>query len=448
MNDIEETLEILNNLTGRESLSQDYLQLLNNANLQETDGYLIKLKLNDEVLSSRQTPQSVIPRLHYLINQLSHRRSNENKPLGYEEKLIIYLENQQDNKIICENCGVPVHFIDKYCYNCGHEQKTKITIIELLSSINSTYIKPGDIIRINKDYSIDKTTYNLNDKKIKHEQVEDEINQLQYEQMNKYNIQQFYRKILILNSINNQTNPNQLTNNIHIFDDEEVIYLINELIDENLITKSLKNNMLKLKSRINNHSNEYIQLYQLTPTGQMLLKNNIYIIFYYDVLYETVADDIVEFEYLYRNRRSSENIEEISVKLINNLRIRYLDNNMHREFNQTFNLEAFIQELFGKSSDKLLILLKRFIINVNLNYGNITTPLDEQFIYYLKNIISSQNLTRNYLSELLHQAYVDVVDDNIKISEDEIFNILVKCLEGYDINNLNFEIIQLYNTYS
>ena len=71
-----------------------------------------------------------------------------------QEKLIIYLENQQDNKIICENCGVPLHFIDKYCYNCGQEQTTKITIIELLSSINSTYIKPGDIIRIKSGYYV------------------------------------------------------------------------------------------------------------------------------------------------------------------------------------------------------------------------------------------------------------------------------------------------------
>jgi len=117
MNDIEEALEILNNLTGRESLSQDYLQLLKNANLQETDGFLIKLKLNDEILSAKQTSQSVIPRLHYLIQLLSQRRSNNDNLLGYEEKLIIYLENQQDNKIICENCGQPLHFIDKYCYN-------------------------------------------------------------------------------------------------------------------------------------------------------------------------------------------------------------------------------------------------------------------------------------------------------------------------------------------
>ncbi|MBE6487466.1 MAG: hypothetical protein E7Z86_01965 [Methanosphaera stadtmanae] len=443
MNDIEEALEILNNLTGRESLSQDYLQLLKNANLQETDGFLIKLKLNDEILSAKQTSQSVIPRLHYLIQLLSQRRSNNDNLLGYEEKLIIYLENQQDNKIICENCGQPLHFIDKYCYNCGQEQKTKITIIELLSSINSAYIKPGDIIRINKDYSIDKTTYDLDDRRIKHEKVADEINQLQYEQMNKHNIQQFYKKILTLNFIDKQINLNQLTNKYHI-DDEEVNYIINELMDENLIINSLNGKMLQLKSMIGNHSN---YLHQLTPTGKMLLKNNVYIIFYYDVLYETIADNIVEFEYLYRNRIATENLEDISVKLITNLRMFYLENNMQQEFNQTFNLEAFLHELFGKSSDKLLILLKRFIINVNLNYGNIRTPLDEQFIHYLKNIISSANLTLDKLYELLNQAYLDVIDDNIIIEYDELLNILVKCLEGYDINNLNFEIIQLYNTH-
>jgi len=51
------------------------------------------------------------------------------------------------------------------------------------------------------------------------------------------------------------------------------------------------------------------------------------------------------------------------------------------------------------------------------------------------------------LYELLNQAYLDVIDDNIIIEYDELLNILVKCLEGYDINNLNFEIIQLYNTH-
>ena len=198
MSDIEKALNIFNNITGKTELSCQYKQMLDSFNISESNGYIVKLKLTDEILSGKLNSNEVETRLNMILNRLSKFKSRNGHTFTYDVDMLIFLKNQTDNKIMCSNCGYSMLPIDKFCSNCGREHVPRISLFELLSGINSKYIKPGDILKFNEDNTVEITTvnnmYNFHIEKR-------ELELLYEEKIEKQEVNNYYFKILILNQI-------------------------------------------------------------------------------------------------------------------------------------------------------------------------------------------------------------------------------------------------------
>ena len=76
MSDIEKALNIFNNITGKTELSCQYKQMLDSFNISESNGYIVKLKLTDEILSGKLNSNEVETRLNMILNRLSKFKSS------------------------------------------------------------------------------------------------------------------------------------------------------------------------------------------------------------------------------------------------------------------------------------------------------------------------------------------------------------------------------------
>ncbi|MDO5825847.1 MAG: hypothetical protein Q4Q22_05665 [Methanosphaera sp.] len=445
----DETLNIFNNYIGDTEFSETFNKLLSDNHLNESDGYLIKFKVYNEIMKNRVNEDNVINRVNSIANRLSDRRSYKTHVFDYDYEIIRYLSNSEDNKIFCENCGNKLLYIDKYCYNCGKKQNPQITLIELLSSINSEYIKPGDIIKINEDYSIDKTSYEYN-KQIDESKINENIESIYNHDFNKREIEHKYLRIVLLDYINRMGNPSSFIDKYPYHNFEELILTIHELENENLISKSIKNVMkdyvLLFENKSRDSFNETLHNnYNLSEYAIYLLSNHSHVLFYYNVIKNSVIDDIVEYDRLCQTKDTNQSFKEVILNLIRILRDKYFLKGFYTEYHSSFDMEAYVHELFGDSVYRMVILLKKFIIKSSFNIQRGINPLEINYMTYLGDNIYASRLNLDDIKYLFNQAYVNVNKEEALFEEDELLNVLLSYLNGEDIEKLNFDLIKIYS---
>ena len=95
MSDIEKALNIFNNITGKTELSCQYKQMLDSFNISESNGYIVKLKLTDEILSGKLNSNEVETRLNMILNRLSKFKSRNGHTFTYDVDMLIFLKIRQ-----------------------------------------------------------------------------------------------------------------------------------------------------------------------------------------------------------------------------------------------------------------------------------------------------------------------------------------------------------------
>ena len=75
---IDETLIIFNNYIGEKEFTDNFINILSDNNLNESDGYLIKFKVYNDILSQNVNENNIISYINNLIEQLANKRSYNN----------------------------------------------------------------------------------------------------------------------------------------------------------------------------------------------------------------------------------------------------------------------------------------------------------------------------------------------------------------------------------
>ncbi|MBO7719660.1 MAG: hypothetical protein J6S29_05885 [Methanosphaera sp.] len=446
---IDKTLAIFNDYIGQKEFSNKFNEMLSDNHLNESDGYLIKFKVYNEVINEYVNENNVIFRINSLINHLSNRRSYNGHEFNYDYEILRYLANADDEKVFCEGCGKELLYIDKYCYGCGKKQNPQITLLELLSSINSEYIKPGDIIKVNEDFSIDKTSYEQ-DRQPTESMVNDSIESVYNHGLKKKEIEHRYLKIIILDHIHRNDSLRFFSDEYPYHNPEEVILTVQELENENLISKSVKylvKDYLSLFKEDNDGKFDEIlnSSYTLSQYAVFLLNNHPYVLFYYQVIKDSVVDDIVEFDRLCQTRQPNQSFESLTLNLIHILRKKFISGGFYTEYHSSYDMEAYVYELFGDHDNRLISLFEKFIIKSGFNIERGINPLEEDYLSYLRNNIYSLNLEVASIKYLFNQAFIGLNEDEILFKENDLINILIRYLNGESIEKLNFDLIKIYS---
>lgn len=441
--DVDEALEIFNNLTGKNDLSEDFKNMLISLNLTEVEGYIVKLKLNNEILSGKLHKEDVISRLNLVLGNLSLNRTYDNHVYKYNRDTLLFLYNQIDNKVECDNCGSMLLPVDRYCYNCGQEQVPKISILELLSSIDSAYIKPGDIIKINDDNTIEKTTFEENQMNVEENIVEDvELELLYRDKIMKNELNIKYFKVLLLNHIKNHSYINNIDTELcKSYNIKSLSRVIEELMNEKMIKiepeARIHNGLLNIMTTIGvgdnqRGNNKKRWSYDLTDLGFDYLSNNQYVHVYNNFIKNSVADDIIKFNEIFSKSVLS-NYELLFLDYLNIKRKDFLEVNNMLSYLDTYILEAYYYESNHEEDKRIRALFKRFILGINMNFSSVSydNPIDEEFINYLNNVLTDDSVNLNELKALFNKAYNSIDNKKLTLSMQESLRILFKLFNRY-----------------
>lgn len=423
--DVDNALSYLNEITGKINLSEHYKSKLAKHNLTENDGYLIKLKLNDEILHEKLDIEKINERISVLINNSEKQKPwiNEN----YNMDLILYLHNQDKSKSQCNNCGASVLAIDEYCSKCGHKIVPKLSVNNLLSTLNSGEFKPGDILKVNTDNRIEKVTFTDTNPQTTSQDL-----RLMYEnKLNKNKLNFKFFKILLLHAIrnNNYTIYNKTTAyNVNL---KEVIQ---DLIDENFI-KSSENNM---------DSDIMDMPVEITSEGDKLLNMNRNVILYDIFIKDSRVDDILVFNNILENNHELKKDDMID-SYLETMRDNYLKDVKFDEYLATFDVESYYYELEGNINRWIRALLKKFIALVNMGYLSSTSNIiRSEVINYIQNVLTKESVTIEHLDELFNEANESFNADYIIISPEISYKYLLRSFNE-DLCIINSELHQRYN---
>ncbi len=454
ISDKDEALTIFNEITGLNDLSSSFRKTLVELNLTEIDGYIIKLKLNDEILSGKLTSDHVVDRLNFILNKLSNEKSCENHVYNNPRDILLFLNNQEeDNKVVCSECNQLLLSIDQYCSNCGSKCTPKLDIFDLLSSINDSYIKPGDIIRVNMDHSIEKTTFEEN--QIFKENMMGAVNleSLYDTQIKRNNLNKLFSEVLVLDHVQKQGNISIIDAICFRYDVDDSYMLVNNLINNGLlefkvndtIYNKFRDVLAVLDIRTNKISSDSsVNHYFLTRSGEKFLEENSYVLLFDKYFKNSVADDIVLFDELYSNNKCS--LDELVGLFINVKRLEFMENNQLVEYLSTFDLEAYIYESMDLFDKWIQTLFKKFIISLNENYSSKSLkPLDAEFCNYLVNVLKKESLSLSNLKSYFFKSYDDLDGTSFIHDKETCFNYLLRCFNGEDVSNMNFELYGLYD---
>jgi hypothetical protein len=454
--DINDALDLFNEVTGTNDLSDGYRQKLSELHLNETDGYIVKLKLNNEILSGKLAKEDVIPRLNYVLNLLSSHKSHNNHIFQFNKDVLLYLNNHNENKVICEKCGCPILAIDKYCYNCGYEQVPQITLFELLSSIKSTQIKPGDILRINRDNTIELTSFNEDPSELRNIIEDKELEDLYENKIEKIELYHHYFKVILLYYIKKYESIEYINKEVYSsYKINNVLEVINELANDGLIKirkgKFYQNfsnflSVLDYKDihKIANKRDNW--LYSLTDKGEAYLNNNKHVLIYNFFIINTCMDDIISFDNFISTNQNVDQ-EDLLVSYIIFKRENFFKERMLGSCISSYDLEAYYYEINKDTLNQIVTLLKKFIFGLNYNYMSVKSikPIDSNFIEYLSNVLTDNSINMNKLKISFSTAYDSMNVDKLIFSKEESLNYLLKCLNSEDINNMNFELTKIYH---
>ncbi|OED29549.1 hypothetical protein [Methanosphaera sp. WGK6] len=453
ISDNNEALTIFNEITGLNELSSSFKNTLDELNLTETDGYIIKLKLNDEIISGKLTSEHIEDRLNLILNKLAAEKTCGNYSYNYSKDILLFLHNQEDNKLTCDECNLPILPIDKYCSHCGSKCTPKIGLFDLLSSINASYIKPGDIIKINLDNTIEKTTFEE-----KHMIIEENIldnislESLYDIQIKKNHLNVLFTNVLVLNYIQKHDNISNITSicaRYDINDSQGVMHsLINNGLLEFKVDHKIYNKVMDVLAVLDIRTNKIssdrrVNHYLLTRYGEQFLKDNNYILLYDEYFKNSVVDDIVLFDEIYNNNEKSGNVMVLFIKT---KRLEFRENNQFVEYLSTFDLEAYYYESMGMVDEWIQTLFMKFIIGLSENYSSKSLkPIDYEFTSYLINLLKKESLSLSNLKNYFFNAYDNLDNASFIFDRKTCFNYLLRCFNGDDINNMNFELYDLCN---
>lgn len=434
LSDSQKAINILEDITGKNVLSEDYIDLLKSHNISEQTGYIIKFKLYNEILAGKVNSKNVVSRLNLLIGKLSKSHSNNIATLNYDMDMLLFLNNQHDYKIKCENCGYMVLPIDQYCCKCGKKLVPTISLFELFSGINSQYIKPGDILKFNVDYTVEKTT----NSEFVNSNVE-ELEQLYEEKIEKEELNTHYYKILLLDYIskNDLEKIDKLNKEYEITNFNEVL---DELLSDNLIQNIANNNLIsKFRGMVSKNKNDISTMYTLTQRGSDCLKENKHVLLYDFYVKNSLIDDITVYDsFLSKN---DDSLENNFIKYIIYKRNLFKKNNDIRSFLSSYDLEAYFYETKSYTQKQLLALFKKFISSINIDYSKLNhlAALDKSNVSYLNNLIKNERINLSLMKKLFYNAF-DEIDYDLIFTKEESFNYLLRAINGEAVNSINFDL--------
>ena len=439
MSDIEKALNIFNNITGKTELSCQYKQMLDSFNISESNGYIVKLKLTDEILSGKLNSNEVETRLNMILNRLSKFKSRNGHTFTYDVDMLIFLKNQTDNKIMCSNCGYSMLPIDKFCSNCGREHVPRISLFELLSGINSKYIKPGDILKFNEDNTVEITTvnnmYNFHIEKR-------ELELLYEEKIEKQEVNNYYFKILILNQIQKYGNVKVSEYLFTFYKIKNLENIISELLNSKLVKVSSFFNIFKKIRNISNiEDNNILENISITKKGKKLLDENKHVLLYDFYIRDSLIDDIVEFENFFSKKHGS--LNEIFIEYLLFKRELFKAEKNTTRFLSTYDLESYFYEI-NDNKDKLVhTLFKRFIININTDFSHTQhqSAITEEGILHMVNILTELSMDLSLMRKIFHEGFNELDENYLVFTEEESFNYLLRAIGGENVETINFDII-------
>lgn len=449
MTSINDAISFLNDLTGKTELSNYFRSCLEENGLSETDGYLIKSKLNYEVLLEKIRLNEINKRLNFLVSDVADKKAY-NGDILFNMDLILYLYNQPSAKVTCDNCGCELLLIDKYCSRCGNEFIPKISFMDLMSAVDSEDILPSDMIKINEDNTVEKITFNstlqASDNKTLKEVYESKIEE------NRLNFKFF--KILLLSSIRNKN----VINSQKVYDyNVNFNEAIEDLINEDLIELSDDSNL----------DNSSGTSFSLTHKGSLML-DEYYEVLLYDLFIKGCGvDDIMEFNNLIEsnitdNENSGQKLisddvnvdefldvtltyDDIIPKYLENMREIYLNSGNLEKFLICFDVEAYFYERADKKRKWIVALLKRFIANINMGYliKDNSNIINASSLKYMQNILTKYSIQIDELEKLFTVAYDSFETKFFKFSPQTTLEYLLRSFDE-DIADIDMELKSKY----
>ncbi len=450
MSEQDEAIAVLNQLTGASTLSEDYVDLLKSLYISESDGYIIKLKINNEILDGQLTAEEVQPRLEQLLDNLAKTRIHDGYVNDYSEDLLLFLYNQ-DEEVTCDNCGSRILALDSFCSNCGEKYVPKISPFDLMTSISSQHITPGDVIRINKDNSIEITSIDE-----EHEKKEESVNYDGIEQsyenniiINRLNITYF--KTILLDLIYKYGNLRKLDNDLPIsYNITNTSQVIKELINDNLMMigsiDSYYNSIIDNADDLSLIPLDvWMQLkYIITNSGVDFLNSNNHVFYYDYYIKDSLVDDIIEFDDICRG--SDQDVDESFIRYITIKRNQYLKNSCFDEYLATFTLESFYYEVNQRTDLQIISLLEKYIATLNINdedTDEVLPAIDDQSMDFLKEVINSNKISFYKLGNYFDTAFDDIKIDKFIFSRSEALEYLFSFVDGEDISNVANQVKKL-----
>lgn len=438
--DIEEALTIFNHITGKTELSEEYKTMLSQHNISESNGYIIKLKITDEILSGKLSSTEVKSRLNVVLGRLSKFKSNKGHTFKYDGDILLFLNNQIDNKIICSNCGNAILPIDNYCSYCGTEQVPQISLFELLSSIHSSYIKPGDILKFNRNNTVEIASVdNLSGITIE----ERELENLYEEKIEKQNVNIYFFKVLLLNHLLKEHNINMPVDILQSYKITDFNKILEELVDDRLIEINSFTtffNKVKEISHSKKNNNIFPNSYTLTNKGMQHIKDNEHVLLYDFFIKDSMIDYIVEYNNFYLNNKG--NVHDVFIKYIHIMRDEFNKEEQIGDYLSTYNLEAYYYESKLDNEKLLITLFKKFIISINSDFSHVDNvkPIDKNRVNYVADTLANLSLNLSSMKELFNKAYDEINNEDILFSKEESLNYFLRSFNGEDVNNINFDL--------
>ncbi len=448
MSQSDEAIAILNDITGSSTLSDEYVDVLNTLHISESDGYIIKLKINNEILSDKLKPDEVQPRLERLLDNLAQTRIHDGHVDTYSNDLILFLYNQ-DDELTCDNCGSRILAIDSYCSKCGCEYVPNISPFDLMTSISSEHITPGDVIRINKDNTVEISS--IDEEHSKKDEVVDynEIEQSYENNMviNKLNI--IYFKTILLDYIYKYGNLSKLDNELPIsYNITNTSLVLKQLINDNLMevndTNTYYNNIINNSDDLSLIPMDvWIQIkLSVTHKGVDYLNSNNHVFYYDYYVKDSLVDDIIKFDEIYRTS-DNKDLDTSFIKYIDTKKKEFLDNEMFDEYIATFTLEAFFYEVTENTKQQIIALLEKYIAILNLSTNdknNSFDAIDSESMDLIGTVLKNNNIEFDVLKKYFRDAYEEFDSDNFIFSYDEAFNYLLLCINGEDVSRISSQI--------
>lgn len=453
MTSINDAISFLNDLTGKTDLSNYFRSCLEENGLTETDGYLIKSKLNYEVLSEKIRLSDINKRLNFLVSDVADKKAY-NGDISFNMDLILYLYNQPSAKVTCDNCGCELLLIDKYCSKCGSEFIPKISFMDLMAAVDLEDILPGDMLKINEDNTVEKIAFNsivksTDDKTLK-EVYESKIEE------NRLNFKFF--KILLLSSIRNK----------NVIDSQKVYdYNVNlneaiaDLIDEGFIK-------LSEDANLEDDNNGSDTSFSLTDMGSVMLDEYYEVLLYDLFIKDCGVDDIKEFNNLiesnitdnenYSQKLISDDVnvdefldvtltyDDIIPKYLKNMKDIYLNSGNLEKYLICFDVEAYFYERADKKRKWIIALLKRFIANINMGYlikENSNGIINASSLKYMQNILTKYSIQIDELEKLFNVAYNSFDTQFFKFSLQTTLEYLLRSFDE-DVEEIDMELKSKY----